>query len=224
MMSCARSLSVLAGVLAISLAAGPAFAAERVRAHAEGERALLAKPEVGGSKTANPSHVVHEGDVAQPLWIDTSRVVEFPAAGSSGRPAIRQAEPGEVVESNRTSKPDAKGAASSADAGATTGSTGSGTAAAAAPAAVSPVFVDASGQPRALPGGVIVSLKEDLSEDRARATLEGEGLVPVRRIGARMWMVDSPVGIASLELANRLHDSGRFEFVQPNWWKPRTTK
>ena len=27
-----------------------------------------------------------------------------------------------------------------------------------------------------------------------------------------------------MDLANRLGTSGEFEFVQPNWWQPRTTK
>jgi hypothetical protein len=84
--------------------------------------------------------------------------------------------------------------------------------------------VDASGHPRALPGGVIISLREDLPDAQAQAQLQAQGLTPVRRIGARMWLVESPVGIASLELANRLQASGRYDFVQPNWWQPRTTK
>ena len=52
----------------------------------------------------------------------------------------------------------------------------------------------------------------------------GAGLTPLRQSGERMWLVESPVGIASLDLANRLGTSGEFEFVQPNWWQPRTTK
>ena len=71
---------------------------------------------------------------------------------------------------------------------------------------------------------MIVALKEALSDDEAGARLAADGLVPVRRINARMWLVESPVGIASLDLANRLHESGRYDFAQPNWWKPRVTK
>jgi hypothetical protein len=196
---------------------------------------VLNKPAVGQSKTANPSHVVNEGGIERPLWLDTTRVVEFPPAGGAGQPAIRPAEPGELDESNRTSKPGGKLAGSDArTAPASAASspadltgqpdTAATPAAAGGAAPVSPVFVDASGQPRALPGGVIVSLKQGLREAQARAQLQAANLTPVRQIGERMWLVQAPVGIASLELANRLQASGQFEFVQPNWWQPRVTK
>ncbi len=71
---------------------------------------------------------------------------------------------------------------------------------------------------------MIVSLKQAIGPEQAREQLEAAGLTPVRQIGERMWLLESPVGIASLELANRLADTGQFEFVQPNWWQPRTTK
>jgi hypothetical protein len=97
-------------------------------------------------------------------------------------------------------------------------------ASASAAQAVSPVFKDAGGRLRALPGGVIVSLRQPLAADEARAVLEAAGLVPLRQIGERMWLVDSPAGIATLELANRLQEEGRFGFAQPNWWQPKVTK
>jgi hypothetical protein len=211
----------MTAVVAMALAA-PSGAAERMRGHAEENRAMPEKPELGGSKTANPSHIAHEGDVTRQLWIDTSRVAEFPAEG--GRPAIRQAEPGEIAEANRTSKQGPKDGDPSTPGSMPADASGAAAPSTNPPAALSPVFLDASGNPRALPGGVIVSLKEPLPEAQARGELEAAGLQPVRRIGERMWMVESPAGIASLELANRLHETGRFEFVQPNWWKPRTTK
>ena len=224
--------TALAALLVALHLASPALAAGQARRHIESgsEATVLSKPEVGQSKTANPSHVVNEGGVERPLWIDTSRVVEFPQAGGAGQAAIRPAEPGEVSESNRTSKAEGRSddatTTSAGDAGSSADPSGNATAAAApgGAAAVSPVFVDASGRPRALPGGVIVSLKQGLRESQAREQLQAAGLTPVRQIGERMWLVESPVGIASLELANRLHATGRFEFVQPNWWQPRSTK
>jgi hypothetical protein len=89
---------------------------------------------------------------------------------------------------------------------------------------VSPIFLDSTGQPRALPGGVIVSFRQELPEAQARARLEESGLTPRRQLGPRMWLVDSPVGVASLDLAERLQGDERFEFAQPNWWRPRATK
>ncbi|MBA3478737.1 MAG: hypothetical protein H0T52_10125 [Lautropia sp.] len=210
-----------AAAVAFHLAAAPASAAgQRPRSH-EGSGAaatVLNKPEVGQSKNTGPSHVVNEGDAERPLWIDTSRVAEFSMPGTD-QPAIRAAEPGEVGESSRISKPDPKSGPMLQQA-----TPAAGGASAAVATQVSPIFLDASGRPRALPGGVIVALKQAMPEAQARDALQAAGLTPQRQIGERMWLVESPVGIESLNLANRLHAEGRFEFVQPNWWHPRTTK
>lgn len=90
---------------------------------------------------------------------------------------------------------------------------------------VSPVLRDESGDPRALPGGVIVRLRDADLADPRRALIEA-GLEPVRAIDPqqRTWLVASAAGLESLELANRLHESGRFAVVTPNWWRPRALK
>lgn len=92
-------------------------------------------------------------------------------------------------------------------------------------AGVSEVLRNEAGSPRALPGGVIVRLQES---DRRNAydILVEAGLRPVRALDPeqRSWLVESPAGLESLELANRLHESGRFESASPNWWRPRALK
>ncbi|MGE0312664.1 MAG: hypothetical protein AB7P21_13710 [Lautropia sp.] len=88
----------------------------------------------------------------------------------------------------------------------------------------SPVYVDRAGRPRALPGGVIVTLPAPLDDARASALLRGQGLTPLRRIGPRMWLVDGPVGTGSLDLAERLARDPRFEAAEPNWWAPPVLK
>ena len=92
-------------------------------------------------------------------------------------------------------------------------------------AGVSPLFRDPNGEPRALPGGVIVRLR-DADLDDPRKALADAGLEPVRPIDPqqRIRLVASPAGLESLALANRLHESGRFEAVTPNWWRPRALK
>jgi len=93
------------------------------------------------------------------------------------------------------------------------------------PGGSSPVFRDENGAARALAGGVVVRLREaDVPEARAR--LANAGLVPVRPLDpeGRNWLVDSAPGLPSLELANQLHESGRFESATPNWWRPRALK
>ena len=78
----------------------------------------------------------------------------------------------------------------------------------------------------ALPGGVLVRLKTPLASSEARSYLVNRGLDPVREISASsgLWLVASAPGEASLNLANSLHESGDFEFAQPNWRGSRTTK
>ena len=71
----------------------------------------------------------------------------------------------------------------------------------------------------ALPGGVLVSLKEPMKDAEARAFLTGQGATPIRELGqgTGIWLVASPPGEPALQLANRLFESGRFALAQPNW-------
>ena len=92
----------------------------------------------------------------------------------------------------------------------------------------SPVYREADqahSPARALPGGVIVALR---SEDRAQPDrlFEALGLRARRSIDPTTgrWLVDSAPGADALSLARRLHESGRFESVAPNWWRERVRK
>jgi hypothetical protein len=89
---------------------------------------------------------------------------------------------------------------------------------------VSPVLRDESGQLRALPGGVLVVLPAPMDERAGRALIVESGGVPARALSPTLWVVEAPVGLPALEVANRLHASGRFASVQPNWWVARTLK
>lgn len=92
-------------------------------------------------------------------------------------------------------------------------------------AGVSPLFRDApGGSPRALPGGVIVQLRDPVDEAGARRLLESLGLTPLRAIGAHSWLVASAPGLPALELANALHGVPALAGAQPNWWQPRALK
>lgn len=147
----------------------------------------------------------HDGERSREIRIDPARVADFRAPPPAGKSAVVRA------------RSDAEKAAPGL------------------PAGVSPVFVDpdAAGQIRALPGGVIVTLKQppagnDVAarEEQARRQLADAGIEPLRPIGpdARRWLVASPPGMPALELANRLQESGVFESASPNWWKPRALK
>ena len=92
------------------------------------------------------------------------------------------------------------------------------------PSLQSPVFRDEGGRLRALPGGVVVMMRDVLEEPAARALLAAHDARLTRRLGERAWLVESAAGLASLELANRLADSGAFAAAQPNWWVERALK
>jgi hypothetical protein len=93
-----------------------------------------------------------------------------------------------------------------------------------AAAQVSPVLRDESGRPRSLPGGVVVVLKTPMDETGARALISQAGAIPLHALSDRLWLVQGPVGLGSLRLANQLQAAGLFESAQPNWWMPRTLK
>ena len=42
--------------------------------------------------------------------------------------------------------------------------------------------------------------------------------------GSGLWLVGSEPGLPSLDLANRLYESGDFAVAAPNWWQPRALK
>ncbi len=93
---------------------------------------------------------------------------------------------------------------------------------------VSPVLLDAnSGRlAGALPGGVMMHTRMSLTPAQAQRLAESFGASSVRPIGASgtLWRVDAPTGLASLELANRIHESGQVEQASPDWWRPRQLK
>lgn len=89
---------------------------------------------------------------------------------------------------------------------------------------VLPVLRDASGKAYGLPGGLIVTFRESLSDTEARAQLEAAGLVPQEQISPGIWSVQGPAGLESIELANKASASGRFADVSPNFWHKKALK
>lgn len=84
----------------------------------------------------------------------------------------------------------------------------------------SPVFGAEQGQLRALPGGVVVRLAPTLSGPKAEEWFRG------RRLSARplaalpdTYMVDTPAGLAAMELAKQLGALPGVVDAVPNWWE-----
>jgi|GEM_PF-1071451 len=164
----------------------------------------------------SPSASWHDGKQTRGLWMDPAREAEFPSPTSLG-PAQAGAAIAGQGSGSAGSRPAAAGATVRSKDLASPGQ-----------ALRSPLFFDnpsLNGTPRALPGGVLVELKTPADPDSARLQLQSDGLSPVRAIVAnRIWLVASPPGLAALELANRLQQSGRYASAQPNWWQPRIPK
>jgi hypothetical protein len=82
-----------------------------------------------------------------------------------------------------------------------------------------------TGPAMALPGGVILVPKDPNNEAKLMASLRAKGLEIERPIGnSGAYLIRSKQGMAALELANQLHESGEFESVSPNWKRERTKK
>ena len=50
------------------------------------------------------------------------------------------------------------------------------------------------------------------------------GLKPERQITGRVWVVESPAGLDTIEMANQQNAKGIFTDVSPNWWTKRALK
>lgn len=136
----------------------------------------------------------YDGAVRRTLWAQPGLVAEF---GDGGLEKSRVVKPAALAK-------DASGPAS-------------------------PVFRDGpgdAGAPRALPGGVVLRLPPGTDDARRQAIFSRHGLNSVRPLGdgGLAWFAWSPPGSASLDLANRLYESGDFASAAPNWWQPRALK
>lgn len=91
----------------------------------------------------------------------------------------------------------------------------------------SPVFRDhgGHGRMRALPGNVVVQFDTETSDEMVTDWAQSEGLVVLRKLSfGNYYLIESPSGLASLELANRLQESGSVLNAQPNWWTEVVTR
>ncbi|MDO5101958.1 MAG: hypothetical protein Q4D91_03545 [Lautropia sp.] len=152
---------------------------------------------------------VRNGDQAvRQFQLDEQHVVQFAGPETAHPPELRSASQTERKQLKSLSAGTATSSLSKAADG----------------AQVSPVLRDASGKPWALPGGLIVTFREAVSETDARAQLSAAGLTPDRAINPQVWLAKSPSGLATIELANLLNEQALFADVSPNWWTPRALK
>jgi hypothetical protein len=92
----------------------------------------------------------------------------------------------------------------------------------------SPVFYEnagGQGRRRALPGNVIAEFDVGLDRAAVERWAESAGLKLLRKLNfGNFYVIESPSGLASLELANRLQASGEVKSAQPDWWVEAVTR
>lgn len=92
----------------------------------------------------------------------------------------------------------------------------------------SPVFHRSSSRrgPRlALPGDIIVTFKPQWTREQIGAWALGRRLKISRRLpGTNTFVIKTEAGIAGLELANALYQSGEVLAATPNWWREVFTR
>ena len=95
--------------------------------------------------------------------------------------------------------------------------------------ATSPVFrigTTPGGRLMALPGGMVVTFKPEWSDTQVREWASSKGLEVQQRleIAGNWYVLRTEPGLASLEAANALQESGAVVAASPNWWKETTTR
>ncbi len=84
---------------------------------------------------------------------------------------------------------------------------------------VSPLF-QASGQRRALPGNIVVHFNPNWNEAQIKEWITKQGLEIDSKasFGTNIYVISSEPGLESLQVANRLYETGEVAAASPNWW------
>ena len=170
---------------------------------------------------AVPAAYFFDGDRRQDLYLTASLVAEFEPSQASVqrlhalRPEAREVEQTQSGVRLWSVEADSMEAAHDLDAAGGQGS-------------FSPVFHEGAGEYAgrcALSGGVIVRFPRGTSDEQISTFLAEQGLNGTR-IGnlGTTWSIEGEPGMASLELANRLHEMEATEYATPNLWREVTTR
>ncbi|MCB1157441.1 MAG: hypothetical protein H7A25_25990 [Leptospiraceae bacterium] len=95
------------------------------------------------------------------------------------------------------------------------------------PQSSSPVFRDASGHFYGLPGNVLIFFPEGTGEKEALKLLKEKQYTVIRKLPLRsrlVFVLESPPGIPSLELADKLQEERNPFQALPNWWISRNIR
>ena len=177
-----------------------------------------AAPDEGGETV----HWYEDGE-RRTLYVVPGRVVELGRGSAAAESAVRSARPGaEVAAEHRGARiwsvpEEGLGTRAATDLQRAAGSD----------ARFSPLLRTGpeGGAEMALAGGVLVTLREDWSAERARRWLEAEGYTIEReyRFGNR-FLVATPAGPEAAEVARVLHEQAPVISAAPNLWQPLETR
>ena len=164
------------------------------------------------------SYYWYDGARKRTIHLDPELIAQFDAGAAPAKGMMPGLEPaGETGDGVRLWRAGDGGNSISASAKAAKGSGGK----------FSPVFQNRGGRGRrALPGGVIVTFDSAMSDEACAAWIAARGLTVRSKLtkGRQIYVLDTPAGMKSLEVANSLHESGEVESASPNWWTEVETK
>lgn len=197
------------------------------------------------TKAAQPAQLQqtytwHDGTRERSAWLDPQLLVEFKtgkktAPGNTGHAGANTAPTVKSVYTQATAVGKAKGGIQLWRMGAGVTSDQAAqvltarTATETTPTNYSPVLRDSASpnsRMRALPGNIIVYLNPSWDSATVDTWALGKQLEIVNKltIGDNVYVIKTPPGLASLAVANSLHQSGEVLAAIPNWWQPLTTK
>lgn len=85
-----------------------------------------------------------------------------------------------------------------------------------------PVFRSA-GQRMTLPGGIIVKFQSSWQKKQIIAWMQANGFKQYSPlVSDSTWLIDTPPGLKSLQIANGIHEGGEVVYASPNWARERT--
>ncbi len=96
-----------------------------------------------------------------------------------------------------------------------------------------PVFRDApgAGSMKALPGGIILILNPDLTQDQVDNWFASQSITIARQLNLSTYayFIETQPGLEGLDLANQLieEDNGELTYIQsatPNWWSEKAVR
>ena len=83
-----------------------------------------------------------------------------------------------------------------------------------------------SGAKKALPGNVIVQMKPDWTMDQIHTWFQQQNITAIKPLtfAPNAFLIQSNAGLESLNLANRLYETGDVVLASPNWWQERAKR